>query len=99
MLFHELRLFVLQLYVVVFNGRALTGAALRNCYCCCIVESTDHQVVRSEWLSECLRLRSLQPFESHLLDTITLSTVSKFAKRNTATVAATARSAAGGTSL
>lgn len=55
--------------------------------------------MRSEWLSECLRVGSLQPFESHVLDTITPATVSKFAKRNTAAAAATARSAAGGTGL
>lgn len=56
-------------------------------------------MVRSEWLSECLRVGSRQPFESHLLDTVTLTTVSKFAKRNTAAAAAAARSAAGGGGL
>eukprot|EP00752_Nemacystus_decipiens_P002205 g2097.t1 len=59
-------------------------------------EASSVKVVRSEWLSECLRVGSRQPFGSHLLDTVTLATVSNFATRNAAAASAAARSGARG---
>ncbi len=56
-----------------------------------------HKVVSSDWLSECLRVDSFQPMDSHLLDTVTPATANKFAKRNIAAAAATARAGGGGT--
>eukprot|EP00904_Undaria_pinnatifida_P003137 jgi/Undpi1/12824/HiC_scaffold_7.g02491.m1 len=44
-------------------------------------KASEVKVVGSAWLSECLRLNSIQPMGQHLLETVTPGTVSSFAKR------------------
>ncbi|CAN0423965.1 unnamed protein product, partial [Pylaiella littoralis] len=57
-------------------------------------DASSVEVVKSHWLSECLRLGSCQPTRPYLLDTITLATVGNFLERNTAAAVAAAAAAA-----